>query len=303
MPVLHRPVETAPSFVQARCQKQHRLRRFTRLRALCSYNLSSQFVGWGAREPGQKGPCFRTAGRRIGGYVEACETRTVERWEKLRGLPVRRVPGAGRATVYALITELDEWLENSKPTGVDLAANSAAVDSSPAMTFSPSGAEHLSAITWAQFQLSPEDTGAPPAKLERRSASAGMARAWLTSGRRPLMARLTIAAAVSLLCVLASPVVRSHANPTIHLSKYSGSEFRRAVVCSPPMVHRVWAWDELYLQRHYTYDFLALTSGVASALPLDDFSNASRKRIGGYAPAYACVVHYLTMQPVCASIP
>lgn len=52
--------------------------------------------------------------KEIGGYVGR-DIRTVERWEKHRGLPVRRVPGEGRATVYALTSELDEWLENSKP--------------------------------------------------------------------------------------------------------------------------------------------------------------------------------------------
>ena len=38
------------------------------------------------------------------------DPRTVERWEKTRSLPVRRLPGAGRATVYALVPELDAWL-------------------------------------------------------------------------------------------------------------------------------------------------------------------------------------------------
>lgn len=38
------------------------------------------------------------------------DPRTVERWEKQRSLPVRRLPGTGRATVYALVPELDEWL-------------------------------------------------------------------------------------------------------------------------------------------------------------------------------------------------
>jgi tetratricopeptide (TPR) repeat protein len=52
--------------------------------------------------------------KEIAAYV-ARDRRTVERWEKLRGLPVRRMPGAGRATVYALISELDEWLASSKP--------------------------------------------------------------------------------------------------------------------------------------------------------------------------------------------
>ncbi len=51
--------------------------------------------------------------KEIGGYV-CRDIRTVERWEKSRGLPVRRVPGAGRATVYALISEVDEWLASTK---------------------------------------------------------------------------------------------------------------------------------------------------------------------------------------------
>ena len=51
--------------------------------------------------------------KEIGGYVSR-DTRTVERWEKQRGLPVRRVPGAGRATVYAVISEVDEWLAGTK---------------------------------------------------------------------------------------------------------------------------------------------------------------------------------------------
>ena len=38
------------------------------------------------------------------------DPRTVERWEKSRSLPVRRLPGSGRATVYALVSELDAWL-------------------------------------------------------------------------------------------------------------------------------------------------------------------------------------------------
>lgn len=42
------------------------------------------------------------------------DPRTVERWEKQRSLPVRRLPGSGRATVYALVSELDAWLDNPK---------------------------------------------------------------------------------------------------------------------------------------------------------------------------------------------
>src|ERR1700759_1052494 len=40
------------------------------------------------------------------------DIRTVERWEKQRGLPIRRVPGEGRATVSAVVSELDAWFAN-----------------------------------------------------------------------------------------------------------------------------------------------------------------------------------------------
>ena len=38
------------------------------------------------------------------------DERTVKRWEKERGLPVRRVPGAARGTVFAYTGELERWL-------------------------------------------------------------------------------------------------------------------------------------------------------------------------------------------------
>lgn len=50
--------------------------------------------------------------KEIAGYLGR-DPRTVERWEKQRGLPVRRLPGTGRATVYALISELDAWLAST----------------------------------------------------------------------------------------------------------------------------------------------------------------------------------------------
>lgn len=35
--------------------------------------------------------------------------RTVLRWERDRGLPVHRIPGGGKAAVFALKSELDAW--------------------------------------------------------------------------------------------------------------------------------------------------------------------------------------------------
>lgn len=40
--------------------------------------------------------------------------RTVKRWEADRGLPIHRVPGGGRAAVYAIPAELDAWLDSNR---------------------------------------------------------------------------------------------------------------------------------------------------------------------------------------------
>ena len=42
------------------------------------------------------------------------DERTVKRWEKERGLPIRRLPGAARGTVFAYTLELESWLEGSE---------------------------------------------------------------------------------------------------------------------------------------------------------------------------------------------
>ena len=51
----------------------------------------------------------------IAAHVER-DVSTVKRWEKYRGLPVRRVPGEGRANVYAHVSELSQWLDGHTPT-------------------------------------------------------------------------------------------------------------------------------------------------------------------------------------------
>src|SRR4051812_26493816 len=40
----------------------------------------------------------------------ARDERTVKRWEATRGLPVRRMPGGGRAAVWADTAELRRWM-------------------------------------------------------------------------------------------------------------------------------------------------------------------------------------------------
>lgn len=47
------------------------------------------------------------------------EERTVKRWEKERGLPVHRVPGGGRASIYAYTEELTAWLHSGQAKRVE----------------------------------------------------------------------------------------------------------------------------------------------------------------------------------------
>jgi tetratricopeptide (TPR) repeat protein len=41
------------------------------------------------------------------------DERTAKRWEQKRGLPVHRIPGGAKATVYAEIAELESWLKGN----------------------------------------------------------------------------------------------------------------------------------------------------------------------------------------------
>jgi hypothetical protein len=47
------------------------------------------------------------------------DVKTAQRWERTRGLPVRRPPGAQRGLVYASREEIEEWLSRSAKAGPD----------------------------------------------------------------------------------------------------------------------------------------------------------------------------------------
>jgi len=55
----------------------------------------------------------------IAAYLGKAE-RTVKRWEASRGLPIHRVPGGAKASVYAYAAELDQWLKSSAASVSDL---------------------------------------------------------------------------------------------------------------------------------------------------------------------------------------
>lgn len=69
----------------------------------------------------------------IAAYVSR-DVRTVKRWETQRGLPVRRMPGEGRANVYALISEIDAWLASGSTAEAEAAEEAPVVVSAPVTT-------------------------------------------------------------------------------------------------------------------------------------------------------------------------
>ena len=62
------------------------------------------------QNPGKFRVVRLTTWKQIASFVGRDE-RTVKRWEETRGLPVRRLPGNGRASVFAYEHELQAWLD------------------------------------------------------------------------------------------------------------------------------------------------------------------------------------------------
>ncbi|MGC1383052.1 MAG: tetratricopeptide repeat protein, partial [Candidatus Acidiferrales bacterium] len=89
--------------------------------------------------------------KEIGAFFGRDE-RTVKRWEDQRGLPVHRVPGSGRGSVYAYTNELAEWLKTadtrvSVSTSVEETTSAAAALDAPVATDSSDLPEVLAAET------------------------------------------------------------------------------------------------------------------------------------------------------------
>lgn len=67
-------------------------------------------------EPQQTSPDRLDSWKAIAEYLQR-EVRTVRRWEQKLGLPVRRVPGPRGHSVFAYVSEIDEWLKKTPPAG------------------------------------------------------------------------------------------------------------------------------------------------------------------------------------------
>jgi tetratricopeptide (TPR) repeat protein len=92
--------------------------------------------------------------KEVASYLHRGE-RTAKRWEQQRELPIHRVPGGARASVYANSAELDQWLLSRSPHGLDH-ADDVAEDLEDADTSGGSGTQT-------------EETGSPEPQLPESS--------------------------------------------------------------------------------------------------------------------------------------
>ncbi len=82
----------------------------------------------GLQMPDQTGP--EGVGRRLNSWKEIAaffgkDERTVKRWESIRGLPIRRVPGGTRTSVFAYVSELEAWLSAPRAPAAPAPADAA----------------------------------------------------------------------------------------------------------------------------------------------------------------------------------
>jgi tetratricopeptide (TPR) repeat protein len=138
--------------------------------------------------------------KEIGAFFGRDE-RTVKRWETTRGLPVHRVPGAGRANVYAYTDELAEWLNGAKITAKqDPEANSDSINGIGAVPGSEANGE-----TGGQAATGAHgDAGFVDRRVgERRSASpfSALWRNW-PAGRYVATVAVVLVAALAMVTVV-----------------------------------------------------------------------------------------------------
>src|SRR6516225_12396233 len=79
-----------------------------------------------------------SGGRRLVGWKAIgqflrCTERTARRWEAYRGMPVHRIPGGGRSSVWASPDELTGWLQ-ALPSEVQATLRAEAAISTPTPT-------------------------------------------------------------------------------------------------------------------------------------------------------------------------
>jgi TolB-like protein/tetratricopeptide (TPR) repeat protein len=88
------------------------------------------------------------------------EVRTVQRWEKSEGLPVRRHEHLKKSTVYAYASELDEWFRKRQPA--DDPEADAAFEPEPDVGEAPAGPENGEVVLAENIPAAVETPDGPP---------------------------------------------------------------------------------------------------------------------------------------------
>jgi len=141
-----------------------------------------------------------SGGRRLVGWKAIgqflrCTERTARRWEAYRGMPVHRIPGGGRSSVWASPDELSGWLQ-ALPT--DVQATLRAEAGSDAATPTPAT---------PTATLPPADATPATEAPDRTGATAGAAGGAVDGPGQSLRRALPLAAALLLVGLVATLLV------------------------------------------------------------------------------------------------
>jgi tetratricopeptide (TPR) repeat protein len=202
----------------------------------------------------------------IAAYV-ARDVRTVKRWEKQRGLPVRRMPGPGRTNVYALISDLDNWLSSTGPIEAEADSQAGFNDADDPET----DADPISPPDEPPVQSLDQLPVSNTAQTDTAQLHPGRARRWAY-------------VAVGVLCIAAIATVaalhaRRHSQTVADLPPFDPTQTVRTVKYSS----KVSGVDALYLRGIY---FSEQRTPDTLDRALKCFQQAVDQD-PGYAPAYA----------------
>jgi tetratricopeptide (TPR) repeat protein len=216
--------------------------------------------------------------KQIAAYLGRGE-RTAKRWEVDRSLPVHRVPGGGRGSVYAFPAELDEWLNsaNAEESG----------EASEAEVSDEAGSEADAAPSIA----SPPQTEALPVSVDLPAASVA-GRVNGESWPIPVYLFLLVGVALAAFVVLSPRITGVRASlPFIH------SRLPAKPAPAPPDAEKQLA-HRLYLSGRYEWN---KRSPDSLNRALDDFTQAivhdpaSAEAYVGLADTYDLMREYSLM--------
>jgi tetratricopeptide (TPR) repeat protein len=196
----------------------------------------------------------KTTGQRLDSWKEIAaffsrDERTVKRWEKERNLPVHRVPGGGRGSVFAFTEELTAWLRSEQL--------------SEASSGEPVAAPPLGVESAAKEEVSP-----PPVTSRMPTGfavDASMVQRWAVLACLILVAGFGVYGFARFFQVRS---VHGHVLPNVSFRRYDPA--RREA-------------EDLYLKGRYYWNKRTADDLVRAA----DYFSAATQRDPNYAQAYA----------------